>query len=88
MLIIGRLGKYTNYSVILMFLRDFLYNNLNKVGKTNNSSGMATINPPITAIARGWCIFTPVPIPRASGKSAIMAPMAVIKFGRILKEMA
>ena len=40
------------------------------------------INPPITAIAKGWCNSEPVPIPIANGNKAMMAPIAVISFGR------
>lgn len=73
---------------MIIFFSDFLYNNRKKVGKTNNSKGMATINPPITAMASGCCIWAPMPRPSANGESARIAPMAVIKFGRIRKEIA
>ena len=49
---------------------------------------MATINPPITAMASGCCIWAPMPMPSARGESARIAPIAVIKFGRIRKEIA
>ena len=40
------------------------------------------INPPITAIANGWCNSEPVPMPMASGSNAMIAPIAVISFGQ------
>ena len=59
----------------------FLYIILINVGNTTSNKGKAIINPPITAIANGWCSCAPVPIPSAIGMSAMMAPSAVIKFG-------
>ena len=88
MLEIGNQSKNTNYSGILVIFDDFLYNNLKKVGKTKRSKGIATIKPPITAMASGCCIWAPTPIPSARGESASMAPMAVINLGRIRKEIA
>jgi hypothetical protein len=88
MLILGSFCKNTNYSECSVFLMVFLYKNLKNEGKTKRSRGIATINPPITAMARGCCIWAPIPIPRARGESARMAPIAVISFGRILKEIA
>lgn len=59
----------------------------NKLGNTISNKGIAIKNPPMTAIAKGWCNSEPVPIPIANGKSAIIAPKAVINFGRNLVEM-
>ena len=55
---------------------------LSMEGSTINKRGNATIKPPITAMARGWCNWAPVPIPNANGSRAIIAPKAVISFGR------
>ena len=59
-----------------------------KPGKTINNNGNATMKPPITAIASGWCICAPVPMPSARGESATMEPKAVIKLGRKRAETA
>ncbi len=58
-----------------------------KLGSTINSKGNAARNPPITAMANGWCSCAPAPIPNASGANAIMAPKAVISLGRSLVEI-
>lgn len=57
------------------------------VGSTINSNGKAIMNPPTTAIAKGWCIWAPVPIPNASGIKATIALIAVINFGRNLADI-
>ena len=59
-----------------------MVNFLRKLGKTTNKSGIATINPPITAMANACCIWAPIPTPIASGIRAKMALKAVIKLGR------
>jgi hypothetical protein len=71
-----------------LLLSFFLITSFNKPGKTISSRGSAMTNPPITAMARGWCICAPVQIPNARGTSAAMAPVAVINLGRRRVEMA
>ncbi len=51
------------------------------MGKTISNNGNANANPPITAIAKGWCSCAPAPIPKARGIKAITAAKAVINFG-------
>ena len=41
----------------------------------------------MTAIANGWCSSELVPKPIASGSNAVIAPKAVINFGRNLVEI-
>jgi len=74
-----------NFSYARLFL--FLSINRSMDGSTIKSNGNAIMKPPITAIASGWCNCAPVPIPRANGISAMIAPRAVISFGRSLVEM-
>ena len=52
------------------------------VGRTTSNSGNANTNPPITAMANGWCSCAPAPIPNANGVNAIIAANAVINLGR------
>jgi len=65
----------------------FLLINRSIDGSTINKSGRPAMNPPITAIANGWCSCAPVPIPNAKGIKAIIAPSAVINLGRKRVEM-
>ena len=65
----------------------FLYDIAKKLGSTISKSGKAIRKPPITAIANGWCSSDPVPKPIASGNNAIIAPKAVINFGRNLVDI-
>lgn len=88
MLIIGASGKNTKFFNLANFFPYFLYNNRKKDGKTKRSNGMATIKPPITAMASGCCICAPMPNPRASGVRASIAPMAVINLGRMRRDIA
>lgn len=62
-----------------------LYNKFKKLGKPNKSIGKPATKPPIIATANGCCICAPKPKPKANGNKAKIAPMAVIKLGRIRK---
>lgn len=70
-----------------MFRHSLISIILSKVGRIINNIGRARINPPITAIANGWCIWAPVPIPIAKGNKATIALSAVISFGRKRTDM-
>ena len=72
----SRCLTYIYFSIILI-----------PVGRATNNSGKAMTKPPMIAIAKGWCIWAPVPIPNARGNSAVIAPNAVISFGLNLVEI-
>ena len=71
-----------------MFKGGILIKIFNRLGNMINSNGNATMKPPMNAMANGWCICAPGPMPNARGKSAAMAPEAFIKFGRNQAETA
>ena len=83
-ILIQQHGSKKSYT-IFFFL--FLYINRMNVGNTISNKGNAIIKPPITAIANGWCNCAPVPMPNAMGDNAVIAPSAVINFGRSLVEI-
>lgn len=98
MIINGILQSHLNCSYILFDIFQGLISKNNRinyfsilrkmVGNTINKSGNAIINPPIIAMANGWCICAPVPMPKAKGRRAIIAPNAVISVGRSLFDTA
>ena len=54
-------------------------------GKINKVRTVALINPPITTIAKGFCVSEPMPVETAAGIKPIAAINAVITTGLILE---
>ncbi|EIA07107.1 hypothetical protein HJ01_03588 [Flavobacterium frigoris PS1] len=68
--------------IFLTFILIPFSNIIYKIGKINNVRNVATINPPITTVANGFCTSAPEPLLSAIGKKPNDATSAVINTGR------